>query len=689
MPRDPRYDILFEPVQIGPVVARNRFYQVPHCCGMGYARPHTAAAMRGMKAEGGWAVVSTEECDVHHSSDISPYVEQRLWDDDDITQHALMVEAVHAHQSLAAIELAHSGRMAPNHYSKTIPIGATAGPNPGYDPVSARAMTKRDIGEMRGIYRKAALRAKAAGFDIIYVYAAHMLTLPAQFLSRRYNQRTDEYGGSLENRARFLKELIIDAKEAVGDTCAIAVRWMMDEMMEKDGLQCDEEGIEVVSMLAELPDLWDVNVSDWDNDSATSRFQPEGFQEQYVRKVKQVTTKPVVGVGRFTSPDTMVSQIKRGVLDMIGAARPSIADPFLPNKIEQGRLEDIRECIGCNICVSGDYTITPIRCTQNPTMGEEWRRGWHPEIIPAATTKESVLIVGAGPAGLECAVSLGKRGHSVTIADSKAEFGGRVNLESALPGLSAWRRVRDYRMQQLHQLTNVETYPSSELNLDNILEFGADRVVIATGASWRTDGFGRERFQAVEGFDQKWVYSPDDVMNGLELKGQVVVYDDDHFYMGSVIAERAREHGAQVCIITPAPDVSHWTHYTLEQRAIQEQMARLGISMRVQWEINRIGDNQVDFSRNYSNETLSLPCDQLIMVTSRQPKDELYRACLSHLPRLHDRGISDVDQIGDCVAPGTIAAAVHSGHLWARQLGESPVSAVELPFSRELIHPET
>ena len=376
MTRDPRYDILFEPVQIGPVVARNRFYQVPHCCGMGYARPQTAAAMRGMKAEGGWAVVSTEECDIHHSSDISPYIEQRLWDDDDISQHALMVEAVHFQGSLAAIELAHSGRMAPNHFSKTIPIGASAGPNPGYDPVSARAMTLRDIREMREIYRKAAIRAKSIGFDIIYVYAAHMLTLPAQFLSKRYNQRTDEYGGSLENRVRFLKELIIDAKEAVGDTCGIAVRLMLDEMMGKEGLECDGEGIEIVSMLAELPDLWDVNVSDWDNDSATSRFQPEGFQERYVRAVKQVTTKPVVGVGRFTSPDTMVSQIRRGVLDMIGAARPSIADPYLPVKIEQGRIEDIRECIGCNICVSGDYTMTPIRCTQNPTMGEEWRRGW-------------------------------------------------------------------------------------------------------------------------------------------------------------------------------------------------------------------------------------------------------------------------------------------------------------------------
>ena len=687
MTRDPRYDILFEPVQIGPVVARNRFYQVPHCCGMGHARPQTAAAMRGMKAEGGWAVISTEECDIHHSSDVSPYIEHRLWDDDDIAQHALMVEAVHAHGALAAIELAHSGRVAPNHFTRTIPIGASGGPNPGYDPVSARAMTRRDIRELRGSYRKAALRSKAAGFDIVYVYAAHMLTLPAQFLSKRYNQRTDEYGGSLENRIRFLKELIIDAKEAVGDTCAIAVRWMMDEMMGPDGIECDGEGIEVVRMLAELPDLWDVNVSDWDNDSATSRFQPEGFQERYIQQVKQATTKPVVGVGRFTSPDTMVSQIKRGVLDMIGAARPSIADPFLPQKIEQGRLEDIRECIGCNICVSGDYTMTPIRCTQNPTMGEEWRRGWHPEKIAPAKVSDSVLIVGAGPAGLECAVASGKRGHVVTIVDANEQFGGRVSLESALPGLSAWSRVRDYRMQQLHQLVNVNTYLASELNVDDIVEFGAERVVIATGAHWRTDGFGRERHLAVPGCEQQWVVSPDHVMAGLQLQGQVVIYDDDHFYMGAVIAELAATRGADVVLVTPAADISHWTHHTLEQRATQERLAKLGVGMRVQWQIDRIGDHVAEFSCAYSDRSLALDCDQLVMVTARAPNDDLYQACMQRLTELQQAGISSIDQIGDCMAPGTIAAAVYSGHQWARQLGE-PV-AEDLPFAREMIHIES
>ncbi len=133
----------------------------------------------------------------------------------------------------------------------------------------------------------------------------------------------------------------------------------------------------------------------------------------------------------------MVHQVKSGILDLIGAARPSIADPFLPRKIETGDLEDIRECIGCNICVSGDFTMSPIRCTQNPTMGEEFRRGWHPERIRPKTSDSHVLVVGAGPAGLEAARALGNRGYTVSLAESSRALGGRVEREAKLPGLSA------------------------------------------------------------------------------------------------------------------------------------------------------------------------------------------------------------------------------------------------------------
>ena len=321
------------------------------------------------------------------------------------------------------------------------------------------------------------------------------------FLQRRHNHRTDEYGGSLVNRARLLRELIEDTKEAVGADCAVAVRFAVDELRGGEGICAAEEGREVVALLAELPDLWDVNVSNWSNDSQTSRFAAEGYQEEFVRFVKTVTTKPVVGVGRFTSPDAMVSQMRRGVLDFIGAARPSIADPFLPRKIERGEIDDIRECIGCNICVSGDYTMTPIRCTQNPTMGEEWRKGWHPERVPPRAGDDTFLVVGAGPAGLECAQLLGQRGYSVYLAEAEEHLGGRVTRESRLPGLAAWARVRDYRLNRLNRMGNVEILRASRVSAEEVLEFGARRVVLATGARWRRDGVGRANTSPIAGLD--------------------------------------------------------------------------------------------------------------------------------------------------------------------------------------------
>ncbi len=334
MTRDPRYDILFEPVRIGPHVARNRFYQVPHCNGMGYRDASATAAMRGMKAEGGWAVVCTEMVEIHHTADVSPYVELRLWSDHDLPMLARIAEKIHQHGSLAGIELCHSGYTANNLWTREVPIGVSAAPTSSYfnDPVQARAMDLEDIRNLRRAHRAAALRARQAGYDLVYVYAGHGLGIFQHFLSRATNQRTDEYGGSLANRARLLREVIEDTKDAVGDTCAVPVRIAMNEFQGAAGLE-PAEVEDAIAMMAELPDLWDLSLSSWSKDSQTSRFSEEGFQEPYISGVKKLTTKPVVGVGRYTSPDAMVRVIKQGIMDMIGAARPSIADPYLPKKI--------------------------------------------------------------------------------------------------------------------------------------------------------------------------------------------------------------------------------------------------------------------------------------------------------------------------------------------------------------------
>ena len=535
--RERRFDVLFEPVAIGPVTARNRFFQVPHCNGMGYRDVSAHAAMRQVKAEGGWAVVCTEEVEIHPTSDLTPYIEGRLWDDRDIPAHARIAAAIHAGGALAGIELAHNGMAASNLGSRETPLGPSNLPVLSDNPIQARSMTKADIAALRRWHRDAVRRSLQAGYDLVYIYAGHGLGGAQHFLSPRYNHRTDEYGGPLNNRMRLLRELIEDALEECAGRAAVAVRLCVDELSGPAGLTLDEVRT-VIGELAELPDLWDFMVGDWANDSSTSRFSLEGSHAEHLRGLKQLTTKPVVGVGRFTSPDVMVDQIRSGIMDLIGAARPSIADPFLPRKIELGMANDIRECIGCNICVSGDHTMSPIRCTQNPTMGEEWRRGWHPERVTPADQPDQVMVIGAGPAGMETARILGHRNYVVALLERERELGGRVRLESRLPGLSAWIRVVDYREHQLNNLDNVEVYHQSPVIVDDVLEFGFPHVVVATGATWRRDGVGRWNHQPIPIPDSADVLTPDDILSGTRPAGnRVLIFDDDHYYLGGVIAE--------------------------------------------------------------------------------------------------------------------------------------------------------
>jgi dimethylamine/trimethylamine dehydrogenase len=648
---------------------------------MGHAHPTAHAVMRGVKAEGGWAVVCTEEVEIHHSTDVAPYVEGRIWDDADIPAHERLVDQVHEHGALAGIELVHSGFMGANLYVRQPPLGPAHLAVPGTHPVQARRMSADDIADLRRWHRRAVARSLHAGYDLVYVYAGHGLTTIQHFLSRRYNDRGDGYGGSLENRARLLREILEDTLAEVDGHAAVACRICVDELVGEQGLERGEIE-EVLGLVGELPDLWDFMVGEWDFDSVTSRFADEGAQEAYVRGLKQLTSKPVVGVGRFTSPDTMVRMVVDGVLDFIGAARPSIADPFLPRKIEEGRFDEIRECIGCNVCVTCDTTATPLRCTQNPTMGEEWRRGWHPERIRPKSSDEKVLVVGAGPAGLEAAQALGKRGYEVVLAEASGALGGRVAREARLPGLSPWIRVLDYRKGQLDRLPNVEIALGSRLDAAEILSYDFDHVALATGSRWRTDGIGRWHTRPLElaGIE---CLTPDDLMAGSRPQGpRVVLFDDDHYYLGGVLAELLATERHEVTLVTPEPRVSEWTVNTMEQHRIQRRLLELGVTVLASHAVISAEDGAVRTACVYTEREQELACDALVLVTSRLPEDGLAAELEA---ALEDRSGPVVRLIGDAWSPGTIAAAVWDGHRYAEELDEPVSDRDEPPFLREVV----
>ena len=682
-PDSGRYDVLFEPVRIGPLTTKNRFFQVPHCNGMGYRDPSAQAAMRRVKAEGGWAVVCTEQVEIHPTSDIAPFIELRIWDDQDVPALARIAEAIHGGGALAGIELAHNGLNAPNLYSRETPLAPVHLPVATFscDPVQARAMTKADIADLRRWHRNAVRRSLQAGYDLVYVYAGHALGGIHHFLSPRYNQRSDEYGGSPRNRMRLLREILEDTQEEVAGRAAVACRITVDERIGEAGISRPQME-EILGELGEHPDLWDFVMGSWEDDSNTSRFGPEGEQEQYVAGLKQLTSKPVVGVGRFTSPDLMVRQVRAGILDLIGAARPSIADPFLPNKIRAGRLETIRECIGCNICVSGDFTMSPIRCTQNPSMGEEFRRGWHPEFVRARESDARVLIVGAGPAGLEAARALGLRGYEVVLTEADREIGGRVTKEARLPGLAAWIRVPDYREQALSELKNVEIFRQSPMSAQDIAEFGFEHVAVATGAVWRRDGVARWHTHPIGIDPAAEILTPDDLMAGARPRGRkVVLFDDDHYYLGGVLAELLARDGFEVHVVTPAAQVSAWTVNTMEVVKIQRRLLEAEVTLHTSQAVTAVQAGGVSIVNAYTGQPGTLEADSVVLVTARLPQDSLYHEVLA----LAGTGqVKTVRGIGDAWAPGTIAAAVWSGRRYAEEFDAILAPNDHVPFRREV-----
>jgi dimethylamine/trimethylamine dehydrogenase len=386
-----------------------------------------------------------------------------------------------------------------------------------------------------------------------------------------------------------------------------------------------------------------------------------------------------VGVGRFTSPDVMVSQVKRGILDLIGGARPSIADPFLPRKINEGREHEIRECIGCNICISSWHDGVPVRCTQNPTAGEEWRRDWHPEVFAPPASDSSILVVGGGPAGLECAVTLARRGYQVTLADAAREFGGRLRFETRLPGLATWGRVVDWRMGQLRERPNVNLYPGSDLGVDDILGLEHRHVVIATGARWTKMLFSSLEFPVGE-LDGPTVYTPDDLAAGVVPQGPVVVFDFDNYYLAGAIAEQLARQVGEVSYVTTAGNASAWTFMTNELPLVHRALAKAGVPIHTLQRVTAFDGEGVTLADVYSGSEKRIACRSLVIVGMRRPSAALYHALKAREPELENAGIASVTRIGDSLAPGAIVHAVHSGHRYAREFDTTPQDA---PYTRD------
>jgi dimethylamine/trimethylamine dehydrogenase len=693
MARDPRHDILFEPVPIGPKTLRNRFYQSPHCTSFGDDVPGSQAGIRGMKAEGGWAAVNTEFCSVHPSSDARPVISARMWDDEDARNLKGMVDLAHDHGALAGLELWHGGYVSGNKESRMPAPSASQVSDEALASAACYELDKAGIREIQGYYVAAAKRGRDVGFDIVNVHGSEGGAITGHFLMGKLNKRTDEYGGTLENRARFWLETIELVREAVGEDCAITARLCIDTLNDSPlGIRAGEEAFQFIQLADHLVDFWDLQVGGWssadwpEKNVVPSRVAGEFNYRSYYEAVRPATKKPIAAVGRFTNPDTMAEAVRSGVIDIIAAARPSIADPFIPKKIEEGRYEDIRECIGCNVCASRFWQALPIICTQNATLGEEFRRGWHPErFTKAANAEKTVLVLGAGPAGMECAMVLGKRGVSaVHLLDQHDTLGGSMREISAYPNLGEWGRVIAYRQIQLEKLKNVELILKTRLDADAIFEYGAEIVVIATGARWRSDGLNGTTQQTIPGAELDCSYTPEQIS---AAKGQidgehVLVYDTDGYFAAVGVAELLLNAGKRVTFVTPQPNVAPFMAFTGEFGPVNVSLRERGAEIVLQHTLAQIAPGAICGASVWGGEA-TWDADAVVLVTQRESVDGVYRELSADPARLEQEGIEAVYRVGDCLAPRMPADSIFEGHRLAREI-DSPDPAVALPYLREL-----
>ena len=369
-------------------------------------------------------------------------------------------------------------------------------------------------------------------------------------------------------------------REAVGDDCAIAVRLCV-EALGPAGVEL-EEGLGFVRLADHLVDLWDVNVgsiTEWSKDSGASRFFQEGYQLEWTGRVREATAKPIVGVGRLTNPDRMAEIIRSGAWDLIGAARPSIADPFLPKKIEEGRYGEVRECIGCNVCVLKAEGGNHIGCTQNATAGEEYRRGWHPERFePAENRDRDVLVVGAGPGG----DGVRDRPRQARLPPRPPRRGrGRDRRDHPLDPAPPWSGRVGPGPQLAHGSAGEARQrrgahrPAPRCH-GTCVEYGAEIVVVATGSRWATDGLNFVTHEPIPGADASLphVLTPEQVMlEGKRPPGErVVVFDGEGYFMAAGLAEKLAADGLSVELVTPHERIAPVCDETLEGPLLRQHL---------------------------------------------------------------------------------------------------------------------
>ena len=645
--------LLFSPIKVGKITLRNRIVLLPHT--NNFPVQELPGEMEvyyfAERAKGGLALIIYGSQYVHSLAGYavnagSPKVVER---------YKRITEAVHQHGAHIFCQLMHRGS---GHTVSEIglnwrqPYGASSQPDEG---TVTREMTHDDIQRALEAYVVAAQHAREGGFDGIEVRLNSGLT--QEFTSKLRNRRTDDYGGSLENRLRFPLQVIDAVHQEVGSALTLDTRVCADEVL--PGGYGVEEGQEIARIVAGTRKIAFINTAiGWGEGAVGSIYVqgpyplPQAYAVYASEALKRVVDIPVVGQGRINEPQLAEQVLQEGRADLIGVTRSLIADPEFPNKAKEGRFDDIRKCIGYHeVCQGRNSRKIPISCVWNPAAGREKELG--ADTLKPATVEKKVMVIGGGPAGLKVAEVAARRGHRVTLYDKDNELGGQINLAIRLPFRDHLDEIPRFLALQLGKL-GVEVHKGVDVTSDMALMSGADTVVVATGSV--------PYIPSIPGAKGKNVVTYWDAARDRGVDGNtILVYDQQGFWPAAGIAELLLTQGKKVVIVTTQSSIGAriqpQTLAMWNQRIDGKPLTRLTDASVV-----GISGSTVTLSSTYGTDhqwTIK-GIDKVVLACGGTPNDSLYQAL--------NGKVKDMRLVGDCEAPFPIERGIYAAELLGRAI---------------------
>ena len=642
---------ILTPITINDLEIPNRVVRTAHGTHFGHGVNDELIAFHEARARGGVGLTILEIAGVHPTSP-APICS---FDDDIVSRYEKLMRAVSPHGMRVFQQLWHGGHHKPP-MDGSPPWSASNVPSviTGAVPL---AMSRDQIDEVTEAFATAALRCKEGGIDGVELHAAHSY-LPQQFLSPLTNKRTDEYGGSFENRLKFVRGILVAIRDRVGPAYPVGIRLSSEGI--EGGLAPQDNAQIVESLEADgLIDFVDVSAGSYYAFPKIigGMHEPSGYELTGSAPITAAASNiPRIVTGRFRTLEEADEAISSGVADMVGMTRAHIADPDLVRKTVEGRVDEVRPCIGCNQGCVGQVlgAIRRLGCTVNPHVGREIEIS--DNNLPAAPRKRKILVVGGGPAGMEAARISAQRGHDVVLAEAQSSLSGTINLAAKAPHHQGIKDVTDWMEQEIYRL-GVDVRLSTYVEPEDVKALAPDAVIVATGSQPRMDGVQMGLpGQPAAGMEQPHVLSSIDLFSRPVAQNvrTAVVVDDVGHYEAIAAAEHLLEQGVEVSFITRHKSFAHLLESALISEPALNRLSKGNFTLHRRSHVVGISENQVSMMNMDSELLMDVPADTVVFVSNNESNRDLADALAADVGEIH--------VVGDALSPRFLLRAIHDGN---------------------------